>query len=514
MSRLRLASPLLAVLLFLLPSGTPGWARAADATTALPLDLRERLLDAAQDSALAPWQREVMLGVARGTEGAIPNARYLHSAIYDPVRDRMIVFGGFTKTSDLVNDVWALSLAGVPAWTQLVPAGTPPSGRHLHSAIYDPVWDRMIIYGGVERTQQLACLGDVWALSLTGTPEWTKITASGGQPLPRFQHSAIYDPVRDRMVVFGGYYYGGYRGADSKPLNDTWVLSLSATPTWTQLAPAGDPPAPRYSHSAVYDPEHDRMVCFGGRAGAVLNDVWALSLKSGAAWRAMTPAGAAPAPRIQQAAAYDPVGKRMVILGGVTSQYEYLDDAWSLALTENLQWIRLEPVSTQPSGRSGHSAIFDPIRRRIVTYGGTPDGLNLVNEVWGLALSPKRMGRPHQRAAWDLIWAAQTAQALASTAVSVERARAGTAITVTPNPSRADVTIAFQLARPCDASLKIYDAAGRLVRTLAAGSLPAGAQSVRWDRRTAAGAVVQPGAYFGELRLGGARSVRRFVLVR
>ena len=50
--------------------------------------------------------------------------------------------GGF-----FLNDVWALSLAN-PAWTTLTPSGTPPHGRMSHSAVYDAIRDRMIVFGG------------------------------------------------------------------------------------------------------------------------------------------------------------------------------------------------------------------------------------------------------------------------------------------------------------------------------------------------------------------------------
>ncbi len=152
-------------------------------------EARSRLAESAQDSTLEPWQRDFMLGVARGrVEGGAatpsprlpglalppagiaandgtwatnppPSGRSEHAAIYDPVRDRMVVFGGYDGTSR--NDVWALSLAGSPAWTVLAPAGSPPDARKAHTAIYDPVRDRMVVFGGVGG----GVLDDVWALS-------------------------------------------------------------------------------------------------------------------------------------------------------------------------------------------------------------------------------------------------------------------------------------------------------------------------------------------------------------
>jgi hypothetical protein len=95
-------------------------------------------------------------------------ARQGHTAIYDPARDRMVVFGG-TAAGSSFNDVWALSFAGSPGWTQLTPAGTPPSMRYGPTAIYDPVRDRMVVFGGQVGTNQYS--NEVWALNFdTPTP--------------------------------------------------------------------------------------------------------------------------------------------------------------------------------------------------------------------------------------------------------------------------------------------------------------------------------------------------------
>jgi hypothetical protein len=183
----------------------------------------------------------------------------------------MVVFGGSIGPSGsdpVLNDVWALSLSEAPAWSLLAPSGVPPVARRQHSAIYDPVNDGMLIFGGwgpgwpPER-------GDTWELSLSGPPSWHEL--AGAQPAARYGHTAIYDPTRSRMVVYGGAPYEGGTYADS-PI---WSLSLSPTPTWTALAPAGPSPGPRYGHAAVYDAESDRMVISGSYGG--FNDLWALS---------------------------------------------------------------------------------------------------------------------------------------------------------------------------------------------------------------------------------------------
>src|SRR5439155_24752832 len=126
-----------------------------------------------------------------------------HSAIYDPLRDRILMFGAVYS-----NDVWELPLSGASQWRVLTTAGVPPSVRDGATVIYDPVRDRMIVFGGcVIRCGQCGpnqCDNGVWALSLSGYPTWSQIVTAGSPPPSRNGHTAIYDPVRDRLVVYVG----------------------------------------------------------------------------------------------------------------------------------------------------------------------------------------------------------------------------------------------------------------------------------------------------------------------
>src|SRR5208283_5530641 len=75
----------------------------------------------------------------------IPTTRSGPTAVYDTTNNRMIIYGG--SCGSVLNDVWVLStangLVGTPAWTQLSPTGSSPSGRENHTAIYDDVTNRM-----------------------------------------------------------------------------------------------------------------------------------------------------------------------------------------------------------------------------------------------------------------------------------------------------------------------------------------------------------------------------------
>ena len=56
----------------------------------------------------------------------------------------------------------ANGLGGSPAWVQLTPGGTAPSGRSYHSTIYDSNTNRLIIFGGNDGASHL---NEVWVLT-------------------------------------------------------------------------------------------------------------------------------------------------------------------------------------------------------------------------------------------------------------------------------------------------------------------------------------------------------------
>src|SRR5207245_666067 len=209
------------------------------------------------------------------------------------------------------------------------------------TAIYDPVRDRMVVFSGNDSSYR----NDVWTLSMAGSPSWSALAPEGNPPSARYQHSTVYAPVRDRMVVVGGY--------DGDNLNDVWALSLAGSLAWTALAPAGSPPSARYSPTAFYDPVRDRMLVFGGYDSVYHNDAWALSLAGSPAWSPLAPAGSPPA-RYRHTAIYDPVRDRMLVFGGSDSLYR--NDVWTLSLAGSSAWNALAAAGTPPSPRLGPTA--------------------------------------------------------------------------------------------------------------------------------------------------------------
>jgi len=83
-----------------------------------------------------------------------------------------------------------------------------------------------------------------------------------------------------------------------------------------------------------------------------------------------------------------------------------------------------------------------------------------------------------------------------------------------PNPFADATAIRYQLPVAADVSLKIYNIAGQLVRTLVESYQAAGAHTVYWDGRNQVGYKLSAGVYLYQLRAGGNSSVKRMVLIR
>jgi hypothetical protein len=147
--------------------------------------------------------------------------------------------------------VWALSLAAPMAWSELTPSGTPPAGLYGSGVTYDPVRDRVLVFGGVGSSGPTNSL---WALDLASGPAWSLLSPGGTAPDARSRPMTIYDSARDRIVMSGG------DTGVAAPAGDTWELDLAPTLQWQQLSPDV---LEQGGWTAIYDPDRDRMVTVG-----------------------------------------------------------------------------------------------------------------------------------------------------------------------------------------------------------------------------------------------------------
>ncbi len=87
-----------------------------------------------------------------------------------------------------------------------------------------------------------------------------------------------------------------------------------------------------------------------------------------------------------------------------------------------------------------------------------------------------------------------------------------------PNPFNPVTTIAYALATPGRVTIRVHDAAGRLVRTLVDEECTAGEHAVQWDGTTDGSTPAASGVYFVRMESGGRKAshkeVRKLVLLK
>ncbi|HEV8586543.1 MAG TPA: carboxypeptidase regulatory-like domain-containing protein, partial [Methylomirabilota bacterium] len=345
------------------------------------------------------------------TGGPPQTVNYQATTVRDPATDRLILYG---RNLSGISEVWVLTNAsggsGTPTWTQLAPAADPsfgfPSNRGNHAAVYDAANNRMIIFGGCGGGC-FPVLNDTWVLKnangLGGTPQWQRIhSGSGTAPAARHAVAIGYEPVTNKMLIWGGHTGGGSGGTT---YSDLWVLGNAnglgaGTPNWVNIFAAGGPPPGQYNPSFAYDPGTNQLIVAGGAAagtGLPTNAVWVLSNATGGGptWTNLVAEGAAGSPPAWSGrpAFYD--GDRFVVVlpNGTTSS-----DVWALSHANGFsgtpQWSKLGVSGASPPYTIGtNTANYDSGTNRASVLFVEPAPTNTVNP-WVLSLGTPAAENP------------------------------------------------------------------------------------------------------------------------
>jgi uncharacterized protein (TIGR03437 family) len=404
--------------------------------------------------------------------GQKPEARRNGAAIYDPVANRVIVFGG-ASDSGLLNDTWAFSLEN-RTWTKLTTTGGPPPPRFAFDAVYDPAGRLMVIYAG----QGAGFFNDTWTLNLN-TLEWRDVSpaSNNARPKARYGSASIFDPVSRSLVQFAGF------TSESGRFQDTQSFSL-ATNTWADWTPAGNKPQVRCLLTAAFDRANRRMIIYGGQRNGTLDDIWSFDLAS-RVWTNLTPA-TRPAGRWFAASVVNRDG-RFILFGGFTSNGNS-DETWSFDFQSN-QWSRIQ-TSASPSPRNGMMSVYIEAEDRLLIIGGT-GASGLLNDIWEL----RRQAAPSALAAVSAAsfdGASLAAESIVS-AFGANLATATQAATTTPLPTTlSGTTIRIRDSANVERDAPLFFVSPAQVNFLIPADVAAGAASLNLtsgDGSTAAGTL-------------------------
>lgn len=278
---------------------------------------------------------------AASTRFLMPPVRHSAGLAFDSSRGCAVLFGGSLlagmQTGVGYQDTWELRGG---TWTQVFP-GTNPGGRWGHAMAYDSRRARSVLVGGSGPGPGPGPFADTWAFDGTN---WTMISAAG--PSARSGHAMVYDPVRDRIVLFGGVLPGPVT------VSDTWEFDGT---TWTHVVTATTP-----TNAGLDAP---RMTFDSRRGVAVLVDAGSIMWEfDGSDWSmVVTPTN----PRIVGGLGYDVVRGRVVAQGG-----PYMYVMW-VAWADTLEYDGIDWVSVGGHLESPVTLIYDTVRKQMIgTAGG------------------------------------------------------------------------------------------------------------------------------------------------
>jgi hypothetical protein len=275
--------------------------------------------------------------------------------VYHPRLQQMLLVNCVEDPSkENLNVIWGWN---GKQWQRITEGGPP--GRILGGAAYDVKRDVLVLYGG--RPIDLGkCNQETW--------EWDGQTWSKKdvQPPPACDHvRMVYDAASGESVLFSGL------DEAENLVNETW--SWNGT-EWKLLSSEG--PESRGHFGFVYDPGHEQILLYGGYASTVTDEFWVW--KDGV-WQEVDFPG--PGKLSHFGMAYDTNANALYIFGGATSTSTFsslTDKTWVLTRGS---WRELSPVSS-PSKRGAPAMGYDPVRKRIVLYGGFDASRDNLDDTW------------------------------------------------------------------------------------------------------------------------------------
>jgi PKD repeat protein len=305
------------------------------------------------------------VNVSRNGSGVAPPTGYAESVTYDPMANLTVLFGGCLADQCPSNQTWAFSNG---SWTNITPLTGSPPARDYASMDFDPNMGGVLLFGGAGAGG--VPRNDTW---LFRGGFWTNVSYVGGGPAPRLGAAMAFDPAPEEN---GSVLYGGCVDVSLSYncFNDTWVWQ--GWSGWVPLTPSLTGPEVGFAGMA-YDPADGYLVLFGGCSGVfcfgISDQTWEFYAGQ---WWEVQPA-VAPSALTDASLAYDPVGKRLILFGGINNSLELTAETWSFA---GGAWANLAPAAS-PSARSDYGLALDATGTTLVLVGGITNSSE-ANDTW------------------------------------------------------------------------------------------------------------------------------------
>jgi hypothetical protein len=304
---------------------------------------------------------------------SVPEKRIGSRMIYDPVDNRIILYGGAHWQGRYIfyGELWSYEYEN-NTWS-ILDSYNAPDPRFNHMLAYLPSRHQLFLFGGWSEEDRIA---DTWIFDFESS-SWTELHPRT-HPSPRSDSSIAYDPQNDVIVLFSGYLLNDTHS------QDTWIYSFEEE-NWIEKK-TDNPPLGQYGHYMIYAESTGQLLMYPGHWNIysdgelqshgyggnlweydVFNNTWITHYSSyyppGRYWGNMV---------------YDSTEDRIIFFGGHgTVNY---DDTWIYKITER-EWEKIEQVD-KPSKRSSFSLCYDPENHVVVLFGGFSDDRQSLGDIW------------------------------------------------------------------------------------------------------------------------------------
>lgn len=291
--------------------------------------------------------------IAGAASATTPSGRYDARMVYNPITTHTVLFGGVTATDASTKQAYEFSDTwdwNGTLWTQLFPLHVPQA-RYGHIMVYDSARDRIVMFGGRTNNSKLD-LGDTWVFK---NGDWTQLNPPSSPPA-RLLAGAAYDPIRDRVVLFGGATITA-DGKTTTPYHDTWEFDGT---TWTQVLSDG----PKIDKPLLTWDAARANVFMLGVDSSIVSHQFTYDPKV-PVWNEKT-GTRLPSCVNEGAITYNPVNGTVFFTGGACSGVTVIEDneEW-----DGNQW-NPKTVKTNVGRLYGPAVAFDESRRVLMLFGG------------------------------------------------------------------------------------------------------------------------------------------------
>jgi hypothetical protein len=186
------------------------------------------------------------------------------------------------------------------------------------------------------------------------------------------------------MLVYGGM-------GSSGSLNDVHAYRVLER-RWVHCALTGPPPSERVSPSVALWEDESQFLVFGGmdnvgfpeglhRLSFVSSDIHSGGIINGE-WSVIEVGSTKPSGRYGHTAVFDDASSTMLVFGGSDHNFQALNELWCYSATAQA-WSLLTPSGAAPAGRYYHAAAWGPSQKKMFVSGGVSGGADLPTGVMG-----------------------------------------------------------------------------------------------------------------------------------